>query len=134
MVKLASAEQQTPPLMQVKEEFDAEAAAQEMVADAEEINERHRHRYEFNNAYREQLEAAGLVFSGLSPDGNLVEAVEIPDHPWFFASQFHPEFKSRPLDPHPLFKSFIRAAIEYKTRAPGHQPLLLNTVAAGKSS
>ena len=66
--------------------------------------------------------------------GNLVEAVEIPDHPWFFASQFHPEFKSRPLDPHPLFKSFIRAAIDYKTRAPGHQPLLLNTVAAGKSN
>jgi CTP synthase len=98
------------------------------------VSERHRHRYEFNNAYREQLETAGLVFSGLSPDGHLVEAVEIPDHPWFFASQFHPEFKSRPLDPHPLFKSFIRAAIDYKTRAPGHQPLLLNSVAAGKSN
>ena len=98
------------------------------------VSERHRHRYEFNNAYREKLQKAGLVFSGLSPDGELVEAVEIPDHPWFFASQFHPEFKSRPLDPHPLFKSFIRAAMDHKTRAPGHQPLLLTSVAAGKSS
>ena len=98
------------------------------------VNERHRHRYEFNNAYRDQLQKAGLVFSGLSPDGELVEAVEIPDHPWFFASQFHPEFKSRPLDPHPLFKSFIRAAMDHKTRAPGHQPFLLTSVAAGKSN
>jgi CTP synthase len=96
------------------------------------ISERHRHRYEFNNEYREKLTKAGLVFSGLSPDGELVEAIEIPDHPWFFASQFHPEFKSRPLDPHPLFKSFIRAAMDYKTRAPGHQPFLLTSVAAGK--
>ncbi|MFP6664906.1 MAG: CTP synthase [Deltaproteobacteria bacterium] len=98
------------------------------------ISERHRHRYEFNNDYREQLTKAGLVFSGLSPDGELVEAIEIPDHPWFFASQFHPEFKSRPLDPHPLFKSFIRAAMDHKTRAPGHQPFLLTSVAAGKMS
>jgi CTP synthase len=97
------------------------------------ISERHRHRYEFNNDYREPLAKAGLVFSGLSPDGELVEAVEIPDHPWFFASQFHPEFKSRPLDPHPLFKSFIRAAMDHKTRAPGHQPFLLTSVAAGKT-
>jgi CTP synthase len=76
------------------------------------ISERHRHRYEVNIAYRRQLEEAGLVFSGLSPDGELPEIVEIPDHPWFIGVQFHPELKSKPLDPHPLFASFIRAAVE----------------------
>ena len=75
-----------------------------------EIHERHRHRYEFNNAYREQFEAAGMVFSGTSPDGNLVEIVEVPGHPFFIASQFHPEFKSKPNKPHPLFSGFIEAA------------------------
>ncbi len=75
-----------------------------------EISERHRHRYEVNNEYREVLEAAGLTFSGLSPDGGLVEMVEIADHPWFVACQFHPELKSRPTRPHPLFASFIAAA------------------------
>jgi len=80
----------------------------------QEISERHRHRYEFNNAYRGQLEAKGMVFSGLSPDGNLVEIVELPDHPWFLGCQFHPEFKSRPLSPHPLFAAFIRAALAYR--------------------
>ena len=74
------------------------------------INERHRHRYEFNNAYRERLEDMGMVFSGQSPDGTLVEIVEIPDHPWFLGCQFHPEFQSRPMKPHPLFKDFIRAS------------------------
>jgi CTP synthase len=74
-----------------------------------EIHERHRHRYEFNNAYRERLEAAGLVCSGLSPDGRLVEIIELPDHPFFVASQFHPEFKSKPFAPHPLFAAFIEA-------------------------
>lgn len=74
------------------------------------IHERHRHRYEFNNAYRERLAENGMVFSGVSPDGNLVEIVEIPDHPWFLGCQFHPEFQSRPMKPHPLFKDFIRAA------------------------
>ena len=78
-----------------------------------EIYERHRHRYEFNNRYRIQLEEAGLKFSGLSPNGNLVEIVELEDHPWFLAGQFHPEFKSRPLSPHPLFSSFIKAAKLY---------------------
>jgi len=73
------------------------------------IEERHRHRYEVNNNYREQLEAAGLRFSGLSVD-DLVEMVEIPDHPWFLASQFHPEFTSNPRDGHPLFIGFISAA------------------------
>ena len=75
------------------------------------INERHRHRYEFNTAYREQIEKAGMTLSGVSPDGSLGEMVEIPGHPWFLASQFHPEFKSRPLDCHPIFKGFIKAAL-----------------------
>ncbi len=76
------------------------------------IDERHRHRYEFNNNYREALEKSGLVISGLSPDGKLVEIIEFPGHPWFVAGQFHPEFKSSPLEPHPLFVSFINAAGE----------------------
>jgi len=76
-----------------------------------EISERHRHRYEFNPEYLERLEKAGLVMSGTSPDGRLVEIIEIPDHPWFVASQFHPEFKSRPFDPHPLFRDFIGATV-----------------------
>ncbi len=74
------------------------------------ITERHRHRYEFNNAYRQALQEAGLVLSGLSPDGRLVEIVELRDHPWFVAVQFHPEFKSRPHKPHPLFRDFVAAA------------------------
>jgi CTP synthase len=74
------------------------------------VSERHRHRYEFNNAYRERLEKAGLVFSGQSPDGNLVEIIELKDHPWFLGCQFHPEFKSNPMNPHPLFRDFIAAA------------------------
>ncbi len=78
---------------------------------ATEISERHRHRYEVNINYREQLEAAGLKFSGLSPDGALPEIVERDDHPWFVGVQFHPELKSRPLAPHPLFSSFIKAAL-----------------------
>ncbi len=76
------------------------------------INERHRHRYEVNVNYKDRLEVAGLLFSGLSPDGQLPEIVEVPDHPWFIGVQFHPELKSRPFDPHPLFTSFIKAAIE----------------------
>jgi CTP synthase len=77
-----------------------------------EVSERHRHRYEVNTKYRAQLEAAGLKFSGLSPDGLLPETVEYPDHPWFVGVQYHPELKSRPFDPHPLFASFITAAVE----------------------
>ncbi len=76
-----------------------------------EISERHRHRYEVNNAYRDTLEEHGFVFSGLSPDGDLVEIIELPDHPWFIGCQFHPELKSRPMRPHPLFASFVRAAM-----------------------
>ncbi len=79
-----------------------------------EIMERHRHRYEFNNDYREQLTAAGLLISGTSPNGELVEIIELKDHPWFLASQFHPEFKSRPTIPHPLFRDFIAACRAFK--------------------
>src|SRR5215472_15628752 len=79
---------------------------------AERISERHRHRYEVNIAYKDTLEAAGLRFSGMSPDRLLPEIVEIPDHPWFIGVQFHPELKSRPFEPHPLFKSFVKAALD----------------------
>jgi CTP synthase len=79
-----------------------------------EISERHRHRYEVNNEYRDALSRQGIIFSGFSPDGNLVEMVEIPDHPWFVGGQFHPEFKSRPRRPHPLFREFIRASLAYQ--------------------
>ncbi len=81
-----------------------------------EISERHRHRYEVNINFKDQLEEKGLIFSGLSPDGNLPEIVEYKDHPWFIGVQFHPEFKSRPFDAHPLFKSFIEAAIQNKNK------------------
>src|SRR5882762_765741 len=76
------------------------------------ISERHRHRYEVNNAYRDSLEEAGLKFSGMSPDGLLPEIVELPDHPWFIGVQFHPELKSKPFEPHPLFTSFVKAAVD----------------------
>ena len=79
---------------------------------ATEISERHRHRYEVNAAYREPLEKGGLIFSGMSPDGMLPEIVERPDHPWFLGVQFHPELKSKPFDPHPLFAGFIEAALK----------------------
>jgi CTP synthase len=76
----------------------------------QDISERHRHRYEVNDAYRERLEANGVIFAGSSPDGLLPETIEILDHPWFIGVQYHPELKSRPFDPHPLFASFIEAA------------------------
>jgi CTP synthase len=82
----------------------------------ENISERHRHRYEFNNDLREQLETAGLLISGTSPKGDLVEIVELKDHPWYLGCQFHPEFKSRPMDPHPLFRDFIKAALGYRLK------------------
>ena len=81
-----------------------------------EVEERHRHRYEFNNVYREKLAEKGMLYSGLSPDGELVEIVELPDHPWFLGCQFHPEFKSTPMQPHPLFRDFIKAAYGYKNK------------------
>jgi CTP synthase len=77
---------------------------------ATEISERHRHRYEVNTAYKDRLEKHGLKFSGLSPDGVLPEIVEYENHPWFIGVQYHPELKSRPFEPHPLFASFIKAA------------------------
>ncbi|MFY7877729.1 MAG: glutamine amidotransferase-related protein, partial [Pirellula sp.] len=79
------------------------------------VSERHRHRYEFNNVYRSQFEAHGMRFSGLSPDGTLVEILEIPSHPFYLAVQFHPEFKSKPTKSHPLFAAFVNAAVQRRT-------------------
>jgi len=93
-----------------------EGSLAEEVYASKEISERHRHRFEFNPRYEEELSARGLVFSGKSPDGKFIEMVELPDHPWFLGCQFHPEFKSKPLSPHPLFVSFIRAAFEHRMR------------------
>jgi CTP synthase len=76
------------------------------------ISERHRHRYEVNTRYRDCLEKAGMRFAGMSPDGLLPETIEYPEHPWFIGVQYHPELKSKPFDPHPLFASFIAAAVE----------------------
>jgi CTP synthase len=81
-----------------------------------EISERHRHRYEFNREYEEPMVAAGMRFSGSTPDGTYVEIIELPDHPHFIGCQFHPEFKSKPLEPHPLFSTFIRAGYEHGSR------------------
>ena len=78
------------------------------------ISERHRHRYEFNNIYRDLLEKKGMIFSGIYPKRNLVEMVELKNHPYFIAVQFHPEFKSKPDKPHPLFRDFIAAALKIK--------------------
>ncbi|UCD24566.1 MAG: CTP synthase [Gemmatimonadota bacterium] len=89
----------------------------------DEISERHRHRYEVNNAYRNTLKEFGMRCSGLSPDGSLVEIIELPDHPWFIGCQFHPELKSRPMSPHPLFAGFVKAALEYKNRRPAKAKL-----------
>jgi CTP synthase len=95
--------------------YDARLAGGSIVAGiygSRDISERHRHRWEVNMRYCNRLEAAGLRVSGVSPDGKLPEIVEIPDHPWFVGVQFHPELKSRPFAPHPLFASFIGAAVE----------------------
>jgi CTP synthase len=77
------------------------------------VEERHRHRFEFNNAYKAEFEKAGMVFSGMSPDGKLVEIAELADHPYMVASQFHPEFLSRPNRPHPLFVGLVKAAVTH---------------------
>src|SRR4029077_8992333 len=92
------------------------------------IEERHRHRYEFNPKYRRTIESHGLRISGEYVEKHLAEIVELPSHPWFIAVQFHPEFKSRPTRPHPLFKGFIGAALEFKhaqTREPSPTPVVL---------
>lgn len=94
---------------QVVEDTKAQEAYQEVL-----VYERHRHRYEFNNGYRAEMKKAGMKFSGTSPDGRLVEIVEVTDHPWFVASQFHPEFASRPNRPQPLFRDFVKATLENK--------------------
>jgi CTP synthase len=83
-----------------------------------EIAERHRHRFEFNNLYREKFEERGVVFSGQSPDGDLVEIMEVKGHPWFVACQFHPELKSRPMHAHPLFREFVTAALHAQKADP----------------
>ena len=83
----------------------------------EEIKERHRHRYEVNNDYRDALVSHGMKLSGLSPDGHIVEMIELTDHPWFIATQAHPELKSRPNRPHPLFRGFIEAALRARDGA-----------------
>ena len=89
----------------------AEGTKAKEVYNEEIIYERHRHSYEFNNEYRDKLIEGGLVISGLSPDEKLVEMIELKDHPWFVAVQYHPEFKSRPTKSHPLFREFIKATI-----------------------
>jgi len=78
------------------------------------VHERHRHRFEFNNAYKAQFESAGMVFSGVNPDLGLAEMIELNNHPHFIGCQFHPEFKSKPFRPHPLFSGFIRAALAFR--------------------
>jgi CTP synthase len=99
--------------------YDCDLAPGSLVAriyGSNRISERHRHRYEFNNRYREQLEAAGLLLSGRSPDGKLIEMIELPQdrHPFFVGCQFHPEFKSRPTAPHPLFAAYIAASLQHQ--------------------
>ncbi len=96
-----------------------------------EISERHRHRYEFNREYEDTLVANGLSITGATPDGTYVEVVEIPDHPWFLGCQFHPEFKSRPLEPHPLFKAFVGAAYEHRRQRLGGRTLAAQAAATG---
>ena len=88
--------------------------ASRIAYDKEEVSERHRHRFEFNNAYREEMEAAGLIVAGVNPERDLVEIVEVKDHPWFVAVQFHPEFQSKPTKAHPLFAAFIEATLTRK--------------------
>ncbi len=101
-------------------------------ADEPVVYERHRHRFEVNNSYRAVLEDAGLVFSGVSPDDRLVEFIELPDHPWFVATQAHPELKSRPTRPHPLFAGFVAAALQRRREASGRLPVELDEPTAGE--
>jgi CTP synthase len=102
---------------------------------AVEIAERHRHRYEFNRDYEQRLTDAGLRITGRTPDGSYVEIVEVPDHPWFLGCQFHPEFKSKPLDPHPLFAAFVGAAGRHgrRDRTPAENRVATAVQAAKRS-
>ena len=95
--------------------LDKDTKAYELYGD-ETIHERHRHRYEVNNDYREVLRQAGMTLSGISPDGRIVEMIELKEHPFFLATQAHPELKSRPNRPHPLFRGFVAAALEYQNQ------------------
>ena len=89
------------------------------------VSERHRHRFEFNNKYRDLFREKGIRFSGVWPEGNLVEMVEVVGHPWYVGVQFHPEFKSKPTAPHPLFRGFIKAALEYsRPKARTHEAVV----------
>ena len=98
------------------------------------VRERHRHRFEYNNDYRDKLEAAGLLSSGVYEEANLVEIVELPDHPWFVACQFHPEFKSRPGRAHPLFREFVHAALRRKLEREGKAGSEVDATAAASRS
>jgi CTP synthase len=98
------------------------------------VNERHRHRYEVNNAYRESLSEAGMVFSGTSPDGRLVEFIELDDHPFWVATQAHPEFKSRPDRAHPLFTGLVEAALARRDETPPGLRRMLNEAAEATDS
>ena len=98
------------------------------------INERHRHRYEFNNAYRPQFEEHGMDFVGTSPDGNLVEAIELSGHPWYVAVQCHPEFKSKPTRAHPLFEGFVRASLAAREQKKGGDGSRARSIAAAISA
>jgi CTP synthase len=99
-----------------------------------EISERHRHRYEFNREYEETIVAHGMKLAGSTPDGTYVEIVEIPDHPWFVGCQFHPEFKSKPLEPHPLFTAFIAAAYKHRRQRPSKIGAAVSTEGTTPSS
>jgi CTP synthase len=104
-------------------EHDTEVVSQHQIpcgdcAGLTEIRERHRHRFEFNKAYESCLTEKGLVVAGKTPDGKFVEVAELPDHPWYVAVQFHPEFKSKPRRPHPLFAGFVEASFRHKEAAP----------------
>ncbi|MGB0149854.1 MAG: CTP synthase [Flavobacteriales bacterium] len=109
----------------------ADSQAERAYANVPEVNERHRHRYEFNNAYLEQFEASGMMATGTNPDTNLVEIVEIPSHPYFVASQFHPEYASTVLEPHPLFVSFVKAAVRHEVAQTGVDKATSNASSAG---
>ena len=109
----------------------ADSQAERAYANVSEVNERHRHRYEFNNAYLAQFEASGMMATGTNPDTNLVEIVEIPSHPYFVASQFHPEYASTVLAPHPLFVSFVKAAVQHEDRQSGVSKATTDASSAG---
>lgn len=99
--------------------WDCELSKKSVIHDAygkDMISERHRHRYEYNNQYKEQLENAGMLSTGINPETKLVEVIELADHPWFVGVQYHPEYKSTVASPHPLFVSFVKAALEYSEK------------------